>query len=217
MGICKTDVDLLERVIKEFKPKSVIELGSQNLYIEGSDKPPFASEWYKSKSIVAYDCIDLAGDNNALKIDLSRPMNFSCKYDMVTDFGTSEHVVQANKNHVISFHEGHINSIYPDEITSIEEGYYNCWLNKHKLLKIGGVMVNVNPKTENWPEHGYSYLGDFFYGMFLQISGYSIYECGSVPAMGNSETGMNVYGVILKTSEYFPPIKIFNSLPIFRQ
>ena len=64
MGYTKFTVDLISRHLEGVK--SVIDLGSQNLYIENLEKPPFASGWYEERGI-EYTCIDLAGDNNAIK------------------------------------------------------------------------------------------------------------------------------------------------------
>jgi len=217
MGVTAFDIELLEKAISFSKNiESVCELGSQNLYISNEEKPPFASIWYEKKNI-RYACIDLAGDNNSIRLDLANPIEVERQFDLVTDFGTSEHVVQMEGFESISFHEGHINSIYPKgNIKSIEEGYYNCWKNKHNLLNIGGLMINVNPKTGHWPGHGYTYLTDDFYLGLCKIAGYQIQEVGQNCAMGNCETGINIYSILKKTSELFPSFEEFKKLPLFR-
>jgi hypothetical protein len=229
MGVTHFEIKLLEEVIKKQKIKSVIELGSQNNYATSeTSKPPFMSEWFKARGI-EYACIDLAGDNYALRGDLSKEMyltknslpslhpelNDRLTFDLVTDFGTSEHVVQMNEFETIPFHDGYINSIYPKgEVKNIQEGYYNCWLNKHNLLKEGGVMINVNPMTGHWEGHGYSYLREDFYDELIKIAGYEIISQGINCATGNCETGKNVYSVLKKTSSHFPPFEEFIKLPI---
>lgn len=224
MGITAYDVDLIERTLKQ-KPliKSVMELGSQNLYVNGEKNPPFASEWYKGKGL-KYSCIDLGGDNLAYKLDLSSPLpndflNFkhedfisSRVADLVTDFGTSEHVVQMDNYTSVAFHEGYINSIYPDGVKDIELGFYNCWLNKHNLLSIGGAMINVNPKTGHWPGHGYSYYTQEFYKELCKITGYKILLLEEHAAMGNVTDGVNVVCILEKTSDEFPSFKEFKKL-----
>lgn len=224
MGITAYDVDLLERTLKQ-KPliKSVMELGSQNLYVNGEQDPPFASEWYNSKGL-KYSCIDLGGDNNALKADLSNPIHIVLKtatpngsklnptYDLVTDFGTSEHVVQMEKFVSVPFHNGYINSIYPDGVKSINLGFYNCWVNKHNLLSIGGVMINVNPKTGHWPGHGYSYYTPEFYKELCKIAGYKILLLEEHAAMGNTTDGVNVVCILEKTMDIFPAFEEFCKL-----
>ncbi len=233
MGVTNFEIQLLEKVIKEYNPKSVMEVGSQNDYTTtNTDKPPFASEWYKRQGL-KYMSIDLAGDNNSYQIDLSKslpkdfinyretlsngdPFLFSRKVKLLTDFGSSEHIVEMNGFENVSFHEGYINSVYPKQVKNIEQGYYNCWLNKHNLLEIGGIMINVNPMHGHWENHGYSYLGKDFYKELVNISGYELIETGLNGATGNWETGVNVYGVIKKISDLFPSFADFNKLPIFK-
>lgn len=219
MGITKFDADLLSEVLRE-NPNitSVIELGSQNLYLNGEDKPPFASEWYKQKGLL-YACIDLAGDNGAIQEDLSKDISANyhkdaamLRYDLVTDFGTSEHVVQMKSITKVGFHDGYINSIYPDGIENIDLGFYNCWLNKHNLLNEGGLMVNVNPKTGHWPGHGYNYYTEDFYKEFSKISGYEIVKLFEHAAMGNTIDGVNIVCVLRKISSVFPSFKEFQKL-----
>lgn len=221
MGVTQFEIKILESILSSQEITDVIELGAQNNYATSeTKKPPFMSEWYNKKN-VRYYAIDLAGDNGSFKYDLSHPLDpevFGSEklFDLVTDFGTSEHVVQMHDYENVRFHDGHINSIYPmGPIKDIKMGYYHCWLNKHRLLKIGGVMVNVNPLTRQWPGHGYSYLGQAFYNELIKVSGYSIMEQGINCAMGNCDTGKNVYSILKKTSEEFPGYDLFYKLPIF--
>lgn len=219
MGITNFSISLLEKVIKEprhvslqhYHPKSVIELGSQNLYTTNEANPPFADVWYKANGFTEYACIDLAGDNGAIKWDLSRPLPEFMDYDLVTDFGSSEHIVQMRGGwRKESFHDGHIHSIYPKEIESIERGYYNCWLNKFNLCKMGGVIISENPKQKNWPEHGYTYVDFNTYWGLSRISGLYIVEIGEHPASGNAETGMNIWCIMKKVENLFPSFEQFS-------
>ena len=176
MGITKTDILLLEKYITP-ETKTVCELGSQNLYIDDNPTPPFASKWYQDKGL-EYHCIDLAGDNGAITYDLAYYIPFGFPFDLVTDFGTSEHVVQMDGMKKVSFHDGHIHSVYPDGIKSIEAGFYKCIMNKHFLLKVGGICISVNPKTGQWKGHGYSYYTKEFYTELCRIMEYELLELG---------------------------------------
>jgi len=233
MGITNFSKSLIEKAL-QIKPdiKSVIELGSQNDYTTGEANPPFANNLYKQFGVSRYACIDLAGDNNSIKIDLSeaipeftkseggRPQYQHNSFDLVTDFGTSEHVVKMSEYESIPFHEGHINSIYPKgEVTEeqIAQGYYNCWLNKFNLCKVGGLIISENPLTGNWPEHGYSYLGVGFYDELCSMSDLEGIEQGFEAAMGNTQSGWNYWSVLKKTGSKFPPFEQFQTLPIFRK
>lgn len=205
MGICSSDIQLIEKAL-EVKPdiKTVCELGSQNLYIGNKEIPPFASEWYKSKGLT-YKCIDMAADNDAIVMDLSKPIVIPYNpFDLITDFGTAEHVVAGveMKNHF--FENVNINSMYPTRIPTNDEialGFYNCWKNKHNLLAVDGLMINVNPKTGNWPDHGYTYLTKNFYTKLAELMGYEIIHLEDHPAMGNTISGWNVCCILKKTTD----------------
>lgn len=208
MGITAYDIKLIEKAL-EVKPeiKTVCELGSQNLYLDNDPRPPFASVWYETRGL-DYTCIDMAGDNNAVIADLSKPIMYIGKdFHLLTDFGTSEHVVQVPEFQSVAFHDGHINSVYPKgEPTEqqIAEGFYNCWANKHNLLNAGGLMINVNPKSENWPGHGYTYLTKNFYTRLAELMGYEVILLEEHAAMGNTDSGWNVVCILKKHVNYVP-------------
>ncbi len=237
MGITASDIELIN-MARHYKPniKTVLELGSQNLYRPGDDqvKPPFASEYYKSLGI-EYACIDMAGDNGAMTLDLSAPIHLVLKgpaigpsegakpleysrYDLITDFGTSEHVVANSEMTAVAFHEGHINSVYPTAQPTpdnIARGYYECWANKHRLLKNGGIMISVNPKTGNWPEHGYTYINQEFYIKLADLMGYMIHWLNENEAMGNPNA-VNIECLLMKTVDNdFCTFEEFQTLPQF--
>jgi len=233
MGYTQFTIDLISRHLEGVK--SVVDLGSQNLYAGQYDpnKPPFVSEWYKSKGI-EYVSVDLAGDNNSVKGDLSRifsltnsliptlhpELNQKLLFDLVIDAGTSEHIVKTNHYESVAFHDGYINSIYPKgetEEQDILEGYYNCWANKHNWCERGGLIICENPKTGSWPGHGYSYTSEYFYRCLSVHADLKIIELGEHAAMGNTDTGWNIYCVMQKQAREFIPFKQFKTLPIYRQ
>src|SRR5436190_16986560 len=96
MGVTSTSLKLIEKAFQITPIKDVMELGSQNLY--DKEYPvgvqPYASEFYESKGI-KYSCIDLNAENNALQIDLEKKVRIEQQFDLVTDFGTGEHVRDA--------------------------------------------------------------------------------------------------------------------------
>lgn len=216
MGITIFEKELLNDIIETYRPETVLEFGSQNDYsTDEQSKPPFMSKWYEQKGI-QYISMDLAGDNNSLQVDFSVPVTLKLKFDLVTDFGTSEHCVKSNDYEKVSFNE-HIHSVYPKEVVDVEQAYYNCWLNKHNLLKEGGIIVNVNPLTNNWGGHGYSYINEQFYEKLSEYSDYKILKLGLHAAMGNTKDGWNVFCVLQKCSDIFPSFYEFSKFPIFKK
>lgn len=226
MGYTTFTKKLVHSILDENRIKNILDLGSQNDYEIGVDKPPFISEWYRSLGI-DYECIDLAGDNGAWKIDLSYPFENTtrgewhgkyiyCGYDLVVDAGTSEHIVQMDGYHTTAFHDGHIHSIYPIDVKDAEAGYYNCWLNKFNLCRVGGIIISENPKHENWPLHGFHYLDQNFYTRLCKMADLEIIELGENPASGNNVDGWNIHAVLRRTGNKFPSQEDFWSLPIYK-
>jgi hypothetical protein len=214
MGYTSHTKQLIEPYLSEVK--SVIDFGSQNDFSSGQMPPLFVSEWFKGKGI-KYDCIDLAGDNNALKLNWCYPLpSFVGQFDLVVDAGSSEHSAIAKEYTNVMYNEN-INSVYPKGEMNTEQGYYYCWLNKHSLCKIGGLIISENPESNSWPGHGFSYLTEDFYTGLSNISDYGILKLGRHPAMGNDVDGWNVYSVLKKTGDKFPSLEEFKKLSIYKQ
>lgn len=221
MGYTSHEISLITKHLGGVK--SVLDFGAQcNYSIPNQAVPPFIDSWYRAKGI-QYDCIDLAGDNGSIKYNWSQPIDILRsshlweKWDMIVDAGSSEHSCCVDEYKTESFHKGHINSVYPKEqptLEKIQKGYFHCWQNKHLFLKTGGLMVNINPKTGNWPGHGYSYISKDFYTELAKMADYEILELGEQPASGNDVNGWNVYAVLKKVGERFPAFEDFKQLHI---
>ena len=191
MGITDFSLGLLDKYLNN--QTSVIELGAQNLYSYKYESQPYADVYYTSKGL-KYTCIDYNKENNAIDLDLSIKQNLD-KYEVVTDFGTSEHI-NINKKHD-------------------PKAFYNCWLNKHNLCVVGGIIINENPKTGNWQGHGYNYVTQEFYIELAKLNNYEILEIGEHPAMNNTENGWNIYCVLRKTQDKFMTLTAFKKLPFY--
>lgn len=215
MGYTQQEVDLIGKYIKP--GISVLDYGSQNDYTTGVKDPPFISEWYKRMGVTDYTCIDLAGDNNALKLDVSHPVKFSREWDIVVDAGFGEHIVQAAEYETIGFHDGYINSVYPIDsaITDKLFGFYNFWLNKHTACKMGGYIISINPESGSWPLHCYRWITKDFYIWLTNHAGYELVFLDRHAAMGNNFDGWNVVAVIRKIGYRFPLYETFSTFPIF--
>ncbi len=191
MGITDFSLLILNKYVKA--NDKVLELGAQNLYASEFEGSPYADLYYKRKQC-KYTCIDLNEENNALNLDLSTKLSLD-KYNVVTDFGTSEHVGINGKHD--------------------PKAFYNCWLNKHNACEIGGLIISENPKTSNWPEHGFNYVTENFYRQLAYSNGYEILEIGEHPAMNNTENGWNIYCVLRKTQDKFMTLTNFKKLEFY--
>jgi hypothetical protein len=191
MGITDFSLLILNKYLKA--NDKVLELGAQNLYASEFEGSPYADLYYKRKQC-EYTCLDLNEENNALNLDLATKLSLD-KYNVVTDFGTSEHVGINGKHDAKAF--------------------YNCWLNKHNACEIGGLIISENPKTSNWPEHGFNYVTENFYRQLAYSNGYEILEIGEHPAMNNTENGWNIYCVLRKTQDKFMTLTNFKKLEFY--
>lgn len=180
MGVTTHSNNLVQK--HKGNAKTMLELGSQNTYFD-SVVQCVAKDYY-TKQGFEHHSIDANGEYGCEVADLSTVLDLE-PCDIVTDFGTSEHV----------------------------SNYYNCWLNKHNGCKIGGLIISENPKVNNWHGHGFHYLTKEFYTELCKVAGYELIEVGEHAAMGNVTDGWNVYGVLRKVSDVFPSQSEFYALP----
>jgi hypothetical protein len=194
MGVTDFSTSLLSKIIDVYRPKSVCELGDQILYTSGSNYGKYADIYYSARGVDKYVCIDLNGGNGAMVVDMGKPFNVETQYDLVTDWGFSEHVGT----------DGHFDW----------EAIYNCWESKFDLCKTGGVIVSENPKTQNWPGHSFQYYTEAFYHQLESASGLRMIDIGEVAAMGNMTDGWNIYCVMVKYSDAFPDLETFKTFSL---
>lgn len=140
----------LQGAFKDFK--RVIELGSQDLHADpsvvtrefrritknpdlGAIKTP--RDLYKALGFAEYKCIDTDGRHDALVLDLNsdiRAKGFTEQFDLVTNFGTTEHC----------FDQG------------------NGFRNIHNLCAKNGLMIHALP-FQGYVNHGfYNYHPNFY-------------------------------------------------------
>lgn len=96
--------------------------------------------------------IDMNGLNDALPIDLRQPFDLGT-FDMITNFGTTEHV-------------------------SVNDyaGQVACWKNLLDAMHVGSVLVSITPKprAQRWTRHGRWYpTVEFFYNL-AEVNGLEV-------------------------------------------
>lgn len=154
MGVCNFAASKFEEVISLFEDYSsidVIEIGDQEMVVPGIGCSPD----HKFRDSVkhrfrSWRTLDLHSVDGVEICDLSKiSTNTDCA-DLVTNFGTSEHV-------------------------EFEEGQYNCWLNLHNFLRVGGYALHIVPPPDHWIGHARYHYGTEFFESF-EILGYDIKE-----------------------------------------
>lgn len=141
MGITPSLFSMLQTTVALTGAKRIIELGNQHFHTNDARMDSHcgthvAKRWAESLGI-EHVSIDTNGLDGALALDLSKPIYGVEPADIVTNFGTSEHVGI--------------------------EGQDQCFANIRDLCKPGGVMLHAIPLVGYWPGHSdVDYDGDFF-------------------------------------------------------
>lgn len=170
MGITQQS---LNRLTPYLKPHiHMLELGAQNMYDNGH-YGWIAKDYFESINI-HHISVDIIEHQGCVQCDLRELHPFNAKNDIVTNFGTAEHV---------------------------DGSLYNPFKNIHNACKVDGIMIHENPKTGNWPSHGQHYFTMGFYPEFAMACGYQVVELTEEPAMGNVIDGWNVSCVLKKLSD----------------
>ena len=144
------------QLIKEIDTSKLdmVELGYQEI---NQNDDPSGIKFPPTRFRDAYKCkfktwrtLDLCGGNGVELFDLSLLTNERECADVITNYGTTEHVEK-------------------------EEGQYNCWVNIHNMLRTNGSAIHALPIAGLWPGHcRWYYTMDFFRG--FQDYGYVITE-----------------------------------------
>ena len=132
----KMIMDSIDSLNLPYDKIKMLELGNQTLLVEGI---PFEiAKDYFQKLGMEHTSIDLNGQNNALKLDITiLHTQFNNKFEVVTNIGFSEHVAL---------------------------NQYNCFKNIHNFCKKDGIMIHNVPVDYCSPTHGeFQYPLDFFY------------------------------------------------------
>ncbi len=147
--------DVMQKALKLSTGTEMMELGSQGMDVPGIPHK-VAKAYFKSLGFT-HTSIDLDGRHGSLVLDLSAPLpDFYNKYDIVTNFGTTEHV----------------------------GNQYACFENIHYFCKDNGIMVHSVPLPGNWPKHCKYHYPPAFFNQLATTCGYEICENQSFEMWG---------------------------------
>jgi len=181
MGIAREDFEFLKENIsqeigKDYKHIKMLELGNQHLHKDIEPKYETSKQYFEAIG-VSHVSIDINGKDGAIPINLNELIednNFVNQFDIVTNFGTTEHV----------------------------KNQYMCWKNVHRLCKDGGLFVSVVPKNRYWPGHGYYGYKKSFFTSLSAMNNYSIIKCETNTSRRNKKRLIN-FSAIKKGCEDF--------------
>jgi hypothetical protein len=162
----------------------IIELGDQLMDIGEKTQFQRSDVFYAKTRGMVIKSIDIHGKNRALAIDLSKEAQIRFDADLLTDFGTCEHV----------------------------SDLYNALLNCHNWTKEGGLMIHANPKTGTFAGHGVSFFTMDFWRKLSEISGYEILELFEASPYSPENPDKEVIAVLVKGEKPFPDKESFEEI-----
>lgn len=122
------------------------ELGNQRI-----DRKP-AKDVYLARGVDAHIAIDLNGKDGAMPLNLDDPVPFMFRdqFDVVSNYGTSEHV----------------------------NDQYHVFRNAHDMCKQGGILINIVPRDGHWPGHCRYFYTETFARSLAEACGYELLLAG---------------------------------------
>jgi len=110
--------------------KNILELGAQHYLVNNS-----VVGYFKNLFTYPLTSLDMNGENGSLQVDLAKDLPPMKRYDLITNFGTTEHV----------------------------SNQYQCWKNVHTLLEDGGLVISEIPEIGAWKGHCVYYVDRRFF------------------------------------------------------
>ena len=129
--------------------RTMLELGNKsNEHVGISYK-----DWFTRICNIEHISVDINGLDGALALDLRYPLApiVGRVFDMVTNIGTSEHVIDAQ---------------------------YSVWKNMWDHLALGGCLVSITPLPGDWGWHGFWYPTEEFYDALAFRNDMAVVELG---------------------------------------
>jgi SAM-dependent methyltransferase len=126
----------------------MLELGNQHFHDNEShlmerDGSHIVKAWFEKRG-VEHVSIDTNGQDGALRRDICADLSDLGQFDIVTNFGSSEHVDDQAK----------------------------CWQAFDTLCRPGGVMVHAVPLIGHWPHHCRFRYSKGFFEELVRLNGY---------------------------------------------
>lgn len=161
MGMTKRYLDDINdsavKAIGGFQNKRMLEFGNQCFH-DNSVPEKTGKEYFRNKGCVEHVSLDLNGLDGAVKVDLSKPIrndSWHSYFDIVTNFGTTEHVEPFKAQYV-------------------------CFSSIHNCLKVGGIAMHILPDINELKKNGFlkghcfNYYSFDFFKMLTENNNYKL-------------------------------------------
>jgi hypothetical protein len=198
MGVTQSVFSWSENVVlRKFGALSMLrvcEFGDQ-CFVDMEDQRLNGSackDYYHNAGVELYLAFDLSGRNGSFKIDLCKNHDFTPQFDIVTNYGTIEHVTNQ----------------------------YHAFKNLHDLSVTGGIMLHAFPVIGHWPNHGRYYYNLPFAYELAKLARYHVIDIGQSPCYGQKSGGDRancdlILAALQKHDDAFISPDVFQTLPLF--
>ena len=151
MGILNTGLELYNQSLDLIENKEsirIFEFGDQI----GMEEVPFSgkpAKMYFEEKNYEYVSLDFNGRHGALKRDITSDLSDLGYFDIVTNFGSSEHVEPLHNQ-------------------------YLCFRSLHNLCKCGGIIINQVPPIGKWLGHSPAHYDLSFFEILAKYNEYNL-------------------------------------------
>jgi len=189
MGVIKQldkyEQNVLSSLNLNYRGSIWCELGSQ---IYHRDKTKSAKSVYVKRG-VDHTSIDINGKFGALVLDLDFPVPVELldKFDVVTNYGTIEHV----------------------------NNQYQVFKNMHDMCRVRGIMIHGFPEKNTWEDHCRYYYNEDFIKQLASLCGYSIYNLSTMDLSSQNKRKILIVVTFMKEYGDFITSEVFNTLSIY--
>jgi len=154
MGIHRYGLDMVSRakktLNKKYKELRIVELGAQVLRKDTKATRGIWAKTFFERLGAVHVSLDVGGKGRSLSVDLRDPIEdkkLLGSFDILTNFGTSEHVWAEQ---------------------------YGCWRNCHELVHHGGIFLHEVPCHGRTKSHAYYTYEPAFFTTLAELCGYKI-------------------------------------------
>jgi hypothetical protein len=197
MGVTQTVFSWSDKMVtgrfQSFSMLRVCEFGDQ-CFVDMDDQDLNGTAcryYYEQAGVDLYLAFDLSGRNGSFKIDLCKNHDFIPQFDLVTNYGTIEHV----------------------------NDQYHAFKNMHDLCVKGGLILHAFPAVGHWPNHGRYYYNLPFAFQLAQAANYQVMNIVQAPCYRQAQESDRancdlILAALQKQGDEFISTALFQTLPI---
>ena len=185
--ILRYEQDVLSHFVLEYNGLEWGELGCQTIR-EGKHSRVSAKDFYENRGVI-HTSIDINGLLGSVSLDLDKPLpkKHTDRFDVVTNYGTIEHV----------------------------NNQYQVFKNMHDMCKSGGIMIHIFPLVGTWIPHGRYYYSTDFVSKLAISAKYEAYDLPPIKSHVRRGKRILIYVAYKKEANDFISPESFSELDIF--